>query len=202
MAAERGAIVLCGGKSRRMGRSKAALPFGPETMLQRVVRLLQETVASVVVVAAAEQALPRLPRQVVVARDRQAGRGPLEGLAAGLAACRPTVEAAYVTGCDVPLLRPAFVERLFALLAGHQIVVPTEGDYHHPLSAVYRTGVLPQIERLLEADRLRPIYLFDEVDTLEIPVDQLRDVDPKLDTLENINRPEQYRAALRRAGLA
>ena len=52
-----GAIVLCGGRSNRMGRDKATLPFGPECMLQRVVRLLAEVVelSKIVVVAAAGQ---------------------------------------------------------------------------------------------------------------------------------------------------
>ena len=41
----RGAIILCGGASSRMGRDKAWLPFGPdEVMLQRVVRLVGEVV--------------------------------------------------------------------------------------------------------------------------------------------------------------
>ena len=51
-------IVLCGGKSTRMGSSKALLPFGSETMLQRVVRLLGEVVSPMVVVAAVDQELP------------------------------------------------------------------------------------------------------------------------------------------------
>ena len=61
-------IVLCGGKSTRMGTSKALLPFGPETMLQRVVRLLGEVVAPIVVVAASDQTLPDLPPGVIVTR--------------------------------------------------------------------------------------------------------------------------------------
>ena len=44
MQMRRGAIILCGGKSSRMGRDKATLPFGPELMLQRVVRLIGEVV--------------------------------------------------------------------------------------------------------------------------------------------------------------
>ena len=56
-----GGIVLCGGKSTRMGVAKAVLPFGPETMLQRVVRLLGTVVAPIVVVAARDQELPPLP---------------------------------------------------------------------------------------------------------------------------------------------
>src|SRR5262245_8583674 len=99
-------VVLCGGKSTRMGTSKALLQFGPETMLQRVVRLLSEVVPTIVVVAAAGQDLPDLPRHVTITRDEHEGRGPLEGLRAGLNALSSGAERAYVTSCDVPLLVP------------------------------------------------------------------------------------------------
>jgi len=199
----KGAIILCGGKSTRMGRDKATLPFGPELMLQRVVRLVGEVVpsANIVVVAAREQTLPGLPAEVTIARDDRPERGPLEGLAAGLRTVRDSIEAVYATSCDVPLLVPAFVARMFDLLDDFDIVVPRDGEHHHPLAAVYRTSVLPRVERLLDADRLRPRFLFDEVRTREAPVDDLRDIDPQLATLENLNRPEDYRAALARAGL-
>lgn len=77
-------IVLCGGKSSRMGRPKALLPFGPELMLQRVVRILGEVVSPIVVVAAPDQDLPPLPAEILYARDEHPGRGPLEGLSAGM----------------------------------------------------------------------------------------------------------------------
>ena len=109
LARRSGGIVLCGGKSTRMGVAKATLPFGPETMLQRVVRLLGTVVSPIVVVAARDQDLPVLPPDVIVTRDEREARGPLEGLRAGLKALPPAVDAAYVTSCDVPLLVPAFV---------------------------------------------------------------------------------------------
>ena len=196
-----GAIILCGGKSSRMGRDKATLPFGPELMLQRVVRLVGEVVdrANIVVVAAPDQALPELPPVVQVAYDSTAYRGPLEGLATGLRALGSRVDAVYASACDVPLLAPAFVGRMFELVGDHDVAVPYDGEYHHPLAAVYRATVLPKIERLLAADRLRPRFLFDEVDMLEVNVEQLRSVDPELATLKNLNRPEDYEAALREA---
>src|SRR5215471_18687494 len=112
-------IVLCGGRSTRMGSSKALLPFGPETMLQRVVRLLGTIVSQLVVVAAPEQELPELPAAVTITRDERTGRGPLEGLRAGLRALPSGIEIAYVTSCDVPLLMPEFVRRMVDLLGGH-----------------------------------------------------------------------------------
>ena len=193
-------VVLCGGKSSRMGTSKALLPFGPELMLQRVVRLLGEVTGPIVVVAAPAQELPPLAAEVRVVRDRREGRGPLEGLAAGLAALDGDETIAYVTSCDVPLLQPAFVRRMIALLGEHDIAVPHVEGYHHPLAAVYRPAVLPHVERLLDADRLRPRFLFDEVHTREVPVDDLRTVDPHLATLENLNHEPDYHRALAAAG--
>src|SRR5690349_15807444 len=95
--AQLGAVILCGGQSRRMGRPKAWLPFGPEPLLARVVRRVREVVGPVVVVAAPGQNLPSLPSDVAVARDPVADRGPLQGLAAGLAALPDDVELIYAT---------------------------------------------------------------------------------------------------------
>src|SRR5438105_4111874 len=123
-----------------MGQPKAWLPIGGEILLPRVVRIMSEVVSPIVVVAAPEQAVP--PVAVEVVRDGERGRGPLEGLAAGLAALQGRVEAAFLSSCDVPFLRPAFIRRLVELLGDHAICVPHVGDYHHPLAAVYRIEVL------------------------------------------------------------
>jgi molybdopterin-guanine dinucleotide biosynthesis protein A len=197
---QRGAIVLCGGRSTRMGMPKAMLPFGPELMLQRVVRLVGEAACPVAVVAAPGQGLPPLPPGVLTVRDRSEGRGPLEGLAVGLAALEGRADAVYATGCDVPGLSPALVGRMFELLDDHEIAVAREGKYYHPLAAVYRPGVVRRIEQLLAEGRMRPVFLFELADTLDVRVEALRQVDPTLASLENLNRPEDYLAALKRAG--
>jgi len=194
-----GGIVLCGGKSTRMGTSKALLPFGPETMLQRVVRLLGQIVAPIVAVAAVDQALPELPTDVIVTRDEHEGRGPLEGLRAGLKALPPHVEAAYVTSCDVPLLVPAFVQQMLGFADGYDIAVMEIDGFSHPLSAVYRRATLPHVEELLASHRLRPAFLFDAVKTRRVRPEEVT-ADPDLHTLQNLNTPEQYANALARLG--
>jgi molybdopterin-guanine dinucleotide biosynthesis protein A len=196
-----GGIVLCGGKSTRMGVPKATLPFGDETMLQRVVRLLGVVAAPIVVVAARDQVLPALSTEVGVARDEREARGPLEGIRAGLRALPETVDAAYITSCDVPLLVPAFVERMIALLGDHDVAVMEVDGYPHPLSAIYRRTVLPRVEQLLDANRLRPVFLFDAVRTRRVAPAEMIEVDPELRTLRNLNTPEEYQAALADAGL-
>jgi len=201
---KRGAIVLCGGKSSRMGRPKAMLPFGEELMLQRVVRLVAEVVPldHIVVVAAAGQELPPLSDQVLLAHDSRQDQGPLEGLACGLAALANTCDAVYATGCDVPLLVPAFVEQMFELLGEHEIAVPKDEKFHYPLAAVYRTSVLAEVRQLLDADRRRPFFLFEQCRTHEVLVDELRLADAELLSLANCNTPEDYRRTLKQAGFA
>jgi molybdenum cofactor guanylyltransferase len=194
-------IVLCGGKSTRMGVPKATLPFGAEAMLQRVVRLLAGVVSPIVVVAAREQALPPLPEAVTITRDEREAKGPLEGIRAGLSALPESIEAAYITSCDVPLLVPAFVERMIDLLGDHDIAVIEQDGFPHPLSAIYRRNTLPHVESLLSADRLRPVFLFDAVRTRRIKPEDMIGVDPDLRTLRNLNTPEDYRAALADAGI-
>lgn len=191
--------MLCGGKSSRMGSPKALLPFGPETMLQRVVRVLGGVVSPIVVVAAPSQTLPPLPPDVIVTRDEREGRGPLEGLRAGLRALPADVDAAYVTSCDVPLLVPGFVTQMFELAQGADVAVMEIDGFPHPLSAVYRRSTLPAVEALLAADRLRPVFLYDAVRTRRVRPDEIT-ADRELKTLRNLNTPEDYRQALADAG--
>lgn len=194
-----GAIVLCGGRSTRMGTPKALLPFGPETMLQRVVRLLDDVVSPIVVVAAANQTLPPLPRDVIVTRDEREGWGPLEGLRSGLRTLPTDIETAYVTSCDVPLLEPAFIRQMLDFARGYDIAVVEIDGFPHPLSAVYRRTVLPYVEDLLAANLLRPVFLFESVRTRRVRPDQIT-ADPELRTLRNLNTREEYEQALAEAG--
>jgi molybdenum cofactor guanylyltransferase len=194
-----GGIVLCGGRSTRMGTSKALLPFGPETMLQRVVRLLGGIVSPIVAVAAPGQELPPLPPGIIMTHDEREGRGPLEGLRAGLKALPGEVDAAYVTSCDVPLLVPAFVQQMLELTQGYEVAVMEIDGFPHPLSAVYRRSVLPHVEDLLAHDQLRPVFLYERVRTRRVMPAEMT-ADPDLRTLRNLNTPDDYAAALHDAG--
>jgi molybdopterin-guanine dinucleotide biosynthesis protein A len=183
-----------------MGRAKAWLPFGPEFMLQRIVRILSRVASPIVVVAATGQDVPDLPPDVEIARDEHEALGPLAGLAVGLAVLGDRVEAAYASSCDVPLLQPAFVAAVIAALGDHDLAIPRDGQYHHPLAAIYRPRLVPTIRELIAANRLRPLHLLERSRAREIDVAELRHADPELSSLRNINTPEDYAAVLREAG--
>ena len=190
------AIVLCGGRSTRMARDKASLPFGDETMLERIVRVVSEVVDEVWVVAREGQ---EIAGDFQIARDSSEGYGPLAGLCAGLEAM--SAERAFLTSCDVPLLRPAYVERLLTLSRGFPIAVPVVGDRSMVTSAVYAREVLPVARRLLAERRLRPLFLVEAFDARFGSETELREVDPDLESLLDCNTPETYRRALDATGL-
>lgn len=196
------ALILCGGASRRMGRPKAWLPFGDETLLARAARLVGAVASPVAVVAAPDQELPPLLPGVSLVYDPVAHRGPLQGLASGLAALPDRCELVYATGTDVPFFRAEWVVRLAELIGDHDLAIPHIDGFHHPLAALYRrSAVLPAVRALLAADRLRPVFLTEAVRTRVVTADELRAADPELATLRNLNTPEDYQAALRDAGL-
>jgi len=185
-----------------MGRSKAWLRFGPELMLQRVVRLVATVADPIVVVAAPGQDLPDVARKVTILRDAVAGRGPLQGLATGLAYLPDSSTLVYATATDVPFLEPRWITRLLELSDDRDLVIPFVGGHYHPLAALYRkSAVLPAIEELLREDRLRPVFLVEAVKTRVVDEAELRTVDPELGTLRNLNFPEDYEQAIREAGL-
>ncbi len=204
--ADTAGIVLAGGRSSRMGSPKAALEWHGSTLLRRVTGIVARVVdGPVVVVRAPGQELPELPAGTEVVQDAREGRGPLQGLAAGLEAVGDRAAVAFVSSTDVPLLHPRFVRRILdALDDDTDVVLPHVGGFPHPLSAAYRVGLLEVVERLIAEDRMRPAFLFeacrvrrlDADDLLADPV--LATLDPALDSVLNLNEPGDYEAARER----
>ena len=197
-------IVLAGGRSSRMGTPKAALEWHGSTLLRRTVGIVaRATGGPVVVVRAAGQDLPGLPPGTTVVEDPREGRGPVQGIAAGLAAIAGQAEVAFVSSTDMPFLHPAFVRRVLRVVPeeGVDVCLPLARGYPQPLAAAYRTSLAATAERLVKEDRLRPAFLFsecavrrlDDAALLSDPV--LAALDPGLDSVVNVNEPADYEAA-------
>jgi molybdopterin-guanine dinucleotide biosynthesis protein A len=191
-----------------MGRPKANLEWHGSTLLHRVTGIVWRAVAGpVVVVRAPDQELPALPPGVRVVEDAAEGRGPLQGLAAGLAAVADEAEMAYVSSTDVPLLHPSFVRAVVgaATRENVDVALPVVHGFRHPLAAAYRTSLLPAVEELIAEDRMRPAFLFErsrvreltEADLLADP--ELAGADPELLSVLNLNEPDDYERARARA---
>jgi molybdenum cofactor guanylyltransferase len=200
---EAGAIILAGGRSSRMGSAKAALDWHGSTLLRRITGLAQRAVdGPVVVVRAPGQELPAVHPSIEVVDDAREGRGPLQGLAAGLAALGDRAEVAFVSSTDVPLLHPAFIRCVLdAFTPEIDVVLPEIHGFRQPLSAGYRTSLLAEVQALLAADRLKPGSLFARCRVRRLDdAAMLRDAalaaaDPELASVRNLNEPSDYAQA-------
>jgi molybdopterin-guanine dinucleotide biosynthesis protein A len=190
------AIVLCGGRSSRMGRDKATLPFGSETLLTRVVRVVAAVVDDVVVVGNVTQAMDR---HVRVVADSIEGLGPLAGLTTGLAEVRHS--RALVVGCDMPLLSPLLLRRLLTLAGDADACVPRVDGTPMTTCAVYSTRVLAQGQSQLATGTRSLRALLDGLSVVWVDGDDLRDVDPELLSFWDCDTPDRYHTALQHAGL-
>jgi molybdenum cofactor guanylyltransferase len=184
-----------------MGRPKAGLEWHGSTILRRVAGIVGRAVdGPVVVVRAPAQELPALPPAVRVVADAREGRGPVQGLAAGLAAVAAHAELAYVSSTDVPLLHPAFVAAVLGAAEPEDVDValPVAQGFRQPLAAAYRTSLLAGVEDLIASNRMRPAFLFERCRVRELDERQLlRDprlarADPELLSLLNVNNPAEY----------
>jgi len=182
-----GGIILCGGESRRMGQPKAWLDIQGQPLLTRLVNRLRELVAPVVVVAAPGQTLPEIgPTPVVY--DTQLGRGPLEGLAVGLAALQQQVPWAWVLATDMPHLGAPILQRLWPLRQGVEIVLPVVAGWRQPWAGLYQTALAPRVRQQLESGETRPRLLWERCEVRECVFDP--EEDPQ--AWQNLNTPEDY----------
>jgi len=198
----RGAIVLAGGPARRMGRAKPLIPVAGVPLVVRVVRAVRKAVDEVVVVTKAAQApdiREVLPEGVTLQMDSRRIQSPLVGFVAGADAIGS--EYLVFLPCDLPLLSPELLTALFAKAEGHDAAIPRWPDGRiEPMVAVYLRS--PARDTALEAleagDRANTDLIRRLLDVAYIPVEELRAVDPGLDSFVNVNTPEDLKAVERR----
>jgi len=190
--ADAAAVILVGGKSSRMGRAKALLPFDNEPLIAHVVRRFKSWFPEIIVVAAPDQELPEL--SAVLVRDEIAYQGPVSGIYHGLKAA--TRDVCFVTSCDAPFLNFELIDHLLEQISEYDVVVPFWQERFQPLHAIYRTSVVPLLKEQLERGELRPIFLYDKVRTRKIQEAEIRRLDPEGLSFLNMNSPADYDAAL------
>lgn len=182
-------LVLAGGRSRRMGRDKASIPWPPgsgSTLLEHLLAVLEPLCREVMVVGRPH------PGGRWVA-DAPPGEGPLRGLEAGLAAA-PTSWSLAVA-CDLPFLEPRMVERLREHAAG-DAVVPRVGGRPQPLLALYRRTCLEPIRSALDRGERRMEAFWAEVEVRFLEEEALRAADAELLSFRNLNEPADLEQAL------
>jgi molybdopterin-guanine dinucleotide biosynthesis protein A len=181
-------IVLCGGRSTRMGADKGSLSFGSETMLDRITRILRTITNDVIVVGRRDQS-------AVTVHDAVEDEGPLAGIAAGLSAT--TTDLNFVVACDMPLVNPVVLQSLASMIEDHDVCVVVVDGHASVLCGVYRSRVAATAQALFDTGERRVMRLIEQVQTKRVDAAVFRDIDPDLKTFTSCDTPEAYQSALK-----
>jgi molybdopterin-guanine dinucleotide biosynthesis protein A len=182
-----GSIVLAGGKSRRMGRDKALLPFQGTTLLNHVVGIVRQVSEPVLVVAEAADKYD-VPSGVRVILDRYPGAGPLGGLITGL---RELGEGRHLAvACDMPTLRPDVLHFILTRCDGYDAAVPVVDGRMQPLCTAYDFSCADKLEELFCEGARSLLETLASLHCRVIEESELRPLDPTLSTFSNWNTPD------------
>lgn len=192
----RSAIILAGGRGRRMGMiEKALLEFEGKTILERLLESLFRAVDEVILSVRDTSQKEKLilvrekfsDREIRFCFDTLEDAGPLEGIRAGLLESR--AEYSFVCAGDMPFVNSKTVDLLFEKASGHDAALPKwKDEKFEPLHAVYSRKLIPEIEKAFEKGRcsvLTPV--FEMKDVVFVEVSEIRVIDPELRTFVNIN---------------
>lgn len=182
-AKECGAVILAGGTSSRMGRSKVLLTVNGKTMLERTREALSDF--DEVILSAND---PSLEGNLVRVEDRFPGGGPLAGLHAAL--CRTEKSALLCLPCDLPGVDRRLPRLLLEAMPQHvqAIICRDSAGRLHPLCGIFRKSLLPVLERSLVGGQYKVMDFIGQVpytclDTAGLLPDQF---------FFNMNTPEDY----------
>jgi len=188
------ALVLAGGRSRRLGQDKALLELWPGVpLLARVVRTVSRLCPEVVVVVDAPERYAHLGLPVRWAVDALPGQGPLAALVGGL----ETVAASHAltVACDLPFLCPPLLAHMLDLPRDYEALVPRWRGRWQPLHAVYARSCLPVARRLLAAGERNLHALLSYLRVRPLPPREIRPYDPLGLSFFDIDTPHRLRRA-------
>lgn len=192
-------VIQAGGESRRMGRSKATVPFAGRPLISRLVERLAPVADELIITTNEAQNLGFLAQDypdldIRLVSDCYAERGALPGLYTALeAASNPYVA---VVACDMVFASPRLVvaEALAMHESGADVVAPSNKHGFEPLHAMYRKeGCLTPVHERTERGEKRVQSFFADPRVKVVPFEQERvlEVEPRGGCFINANTPEE-----------
>ena len=191
-------VILAGGKNSRLpGEKKTFRKIGERTILDHIYTVFSSLFMEVIIVVNDPKDFAGWDMTIVT--DIIPSKCALAGLHAGLFyASYPYV---YATACDTPFLRQSVVEHIVGKIEkGYDVIVPRTDDGLETLSAAYSRECIPLIEENLKKDIYMIKKFFRAGKVKEIPITELKPLDPELQFIFNVNTPEDLEKARIMAG--
>jgi molybdopterin-guanine dinucleotide biosynthesis protein A len=188
------AIILAGGKGKRMGyREKALMAIHGKPLIMYAIKSLEKVVDNIII-SVRDKAQGELFDSVLpgymYAFDKYENTGPLSGILSGLSVCRD--EYCFIAACDMPFINEHVVKLLFKDSEDHDAAIPRwEDGFLEPLHAVYRSK--PMFFETKKAIKNGEKIILAPIQKLRVnyvEIEDIRKIDHDLRTFININTPE------------
>lgn len=183
------AIILTGGKSRRMGSHKSFLKYGDTTFIEHQIAKLRKIFHEIILSANDRNLYSSLNLPVIP--DIMPEKGPLSGICAGLMYIQSPY--AFVIACDMPFVNEKVILYLKEYMNGYDVIVPQTRRGLEPLHAFYSKNCIEPMRRCIEQDRLRIVDFFEEVKVKVVDSKEFQGLDVIGQSLVNLNTPEEYK---------
>lgn len=189
-------IVLCGGKERRFGSSKADAVVGGKRIIDRLIERLKPISSQILVVTSPEKKDSFLTDQAQIVVDKFPGKGPLGGVYTGLLAAENRYSV--VVGCDNPFINNRLLQYMIGLTDNYDAVIPRLGkDMIEALHSVYSKSCIPVMQQALEENRLSIYKIIDRLNVRYVHREEYLPIDPRMLSFFNINFPDDLARANR-----
>jgi molybdopterin-guanine dinucleotide biosynthesis protein A len=160
-------VVLSGGSSRRMQWDKALLPVPEGTIIEHILKNLEDHFDEVLISVSDKEKLAFLNRRLIV--DDKPGEGPMMGIKTALKASKN--EKNFVIACDIPVVDFSFLKKLIQEAGLFDIAIPiSQGGRKEPLFGVYTKSVLLEMEKLLGENVFSLLPLFKRCRVRYVPL--------------------------------
>lgn len=191
--------IQAGGESKRMGRSKATVPFAGRPLICRLVERLSPVADYLLITTNEAENLGFLKdefphREIRLVPDVYDFRGALPGIYSALKAAES--EYVAIVACDMVCASPALVAREAAVMAATRadVVVPVNKHGFEPFHALYRRSTcLPVVEAAVEAGEQRAQGIFSKVNVCELSQAEVLQAEPMGGCFINVNTPEELK---------
>lgn len=184
-------VILSGGKSSRMGQTKAFLPIGNQTEIEHLTEFAKTLTDKVMIVTNDFDEYKHLDAQLV--EDIRKGYGPLAGLEAALTAS--STEVNFVIACDMPFVNKDLLQAILSELGEYDVAIPRINGLHHPLFAAYRKSTLPILKETLDECHKKIMIYLNKLKIKWLTESELPNFDDT--AFFNMNNPEEYEEAKR-----
>jgi molybdenum cofactor guanylyltransferase len=179
------AVILCGGKSSRMGFDKSKIKVKNKLLIEIIAEQLEQVFESIVLVSNDQERFQNTKYMVV--EDIVANSGPIGAIYTALK--QATSKYVFITACDMPIINLDYIKYMMELIKSKNVegVVSYNSKYIEPLYAFYSIDMIDTFERELKKNNFKLLDVIRSSKMYYIEEEKAREYCKNMNIFTNLN---------------